>query len=632
MSKMSRFIQFNDETVEAKTMLLYERLARALANRNDLELTERKLVEFQMAEKKVSMSVFWRHRDEETMHFGRLSDIYLLAGGYWRHFDLPIWHEFVQTYKTHKLKRFAYELLMLIEEFRLMDLLERKRPGMKKAFEVRRAAYVAMHQTNVRTNMQKGQIADALLSECFILIHEGIYAASPVDWDELPFPMLQTILANTYEIQNTEDSSYIVHRIMTAIEDVIRSDLSSQYYGYGDAFAQSEAQFDYHKGMIDAEAGEDELKETIEEQFNTWHEATKDESGIHLQYELEHGRSGKSDSSSATEGDSDANIEEVGYGQSKGDTSEQFSEDDKEAREHHDGKVQAGTNFGSEHMHVVYEEKVIEAVKDDLHINKLAHWREEQKPYVRSITEEMKKRMEMKQIERRERLMNGRLSSNLMTLFVDERPKPFYRKNAPSIQLDAAFGLLVDASASMIDKLDETKQAVLLFHDVLRSLQVQHEISSYTEEAFKASAEIQPNTFGIMHTFQEKQTDNGLRILSFDAEEDNRDGFAIRWMMKRLQSRPEQHKFLLVFSDGEPSAFAYDRNGVVDTAEAVLEAEKKGISVIHLFLSTEEASEDQMALFSTMFGNKTASANTVEEFTEQTIRILRKLLNIVIRT
>ncbi len=51
---------------------------------------------------------------------------------------------------------------------------------------------------------------------------------------------------------------------------------------------------------------------------------------------------------------------------------------------------------------------------------------------------------------------------------VDERPKPFYRKNAPSVNLDAVFGLLVDGSASMIDKLDETKQAVLLFHDVLK--------------------------------------------------------------------------------------------------------------------------------------------------------------------
>ena len=89
---------------------------------------------------------------------------------------------------------------------------------------------------------------------------------------------------------------------------------------------------------------------------------------------------------------------------------------------------------------------------------------------------------------------------------------------------------------------------------------------------------------------------------------------------------------MLVFSDGEPSAFGYDRNGIFDTAEAVMETEKKGISIIHLFLSTEEPTDDQKALFSMMFGNKTASSNSVDNFTDQTLRILRKLLAIVIRT
>ena len=171
----------------------------------------------------------------------------------------------------------------------------------------------------------------------------------------------------------------------------------------------------------------------------------------------------------------------------------------------------------------------------------------------------------------------------------------------------------------------------MLFHDVLRQLGVSHEISSYYEDAYHASKEVQPNVFGLMHTFTDRNKDNGMSILSFDANEDNRDGFAIRWMAEQLAARQEKHKFLLVFSDGEPSAFGYDRNGILDTAEAVMETEKKGISVIHLFLSTEEPTDDQKALFSMMFGNKTASSNSVESFTDQTLRILRKLLAIVIR-
>ena len=50
MVKMNRFIQFNDETVDAKTLLLYERLGRALADAPFLDLTERKLLEFRPKE------------------------------------------------------------------------------------------------------------------------------------------------------------------------------------------------------------------------------------------------------------------------------------------------------------------------------------------------------------------------------------------------------------------------------------------------------------------------------------------------------------------------------------------------------------------------------------------------------
>ena len=99
MVKMNRFIQFNDETVDAKTLLLYERLGRALADAPFLDLTERKLLEFRPKEGIVSMSVFWRHRTEEVMHKGRLSDIYLLTVGYWKRFDVRSWIQFKHKFE-----------------------------------------------------------------------------------------------------------------------------------------------------------------------------------------------------------------------------------------------------------------------------------------------------------------------------------------------------------------------------------------------------------------------------------------------------------------------------------------------------------------------------------------------------
>jgi nitric oxide reductase activation protein len=631
MVKMNRFIQFNDETVDTQTLLLYERLGRALADAQFLELTERKLLEFRPQESIVSMSVFWRHRSEEVMHLGRLSDVYLLTAGFWKHFNVQTWSKFTRKIELDPFQKFSKELLLLLEEFRLMDRVIQNRPGTTKAFNIRRNAYVNFHKNSVHPNMQKGLLADALLNELFIMLHEGMFAESAVDWGPIPIDLIKSVLENAYDANSTQDNVFIVERIISIVAQSFHQDLFHQYYSIGDSLSEQLPAFHYHKGLGEIDEGEEGKKETIEEVFRSWHEENEREAGVHLEYELEHGRSGKSDGSGETPGNEDAQVEEIGFGQSEGDVSKSSDGEEKDEIEVRESKRKAGKLFGKEHLNVVYEEQRVETINETENRQKLLSWRELQRPFVRSFIEEMKKRIDLKEDSKRERLMKGRLSSKLTTLVVDERPKPFYRKNAPSVNLDAVFGLLVDGSASMIDKLDETKQAVLLFHDVLNELKVIHEISLYYEEAEKASAEVQPNVFGLMHTFIDRYQDNGMSILSFNANEDNRDGFAIRWMSERLSARQEKHKFLLVFSDGEPSAYGYDRNGILDTAEAVMEAEKRGISVIHLFLSSEEPLEEQKELFSMIFGNKTASSSNVEDFTDQTLRILRKLFTIVIR-
>ena len=637
MVKMNRFIQFNDETVDAKTLLLYERLGRALADAPFLELTERKLLEFRPKEAIISMSVFWRHRAEEIIHAGRLSDIYLLTLGYWKHFSVNAWINFNLKNNLHPLRNFASELVMMLEEFRLSDLISKERVGTASVFDVRRKAYVHYHSSVLSSNMYKNHYVDAMMNQLFILLHEGIFTKMTIDWNEdvLPqnvdFNTIQTILQQAYDSKCTEDSIIIVERIIEILVMTISKDLVHQYYSAGDSITIDNTVFHYHKGMADADKGEEGPKETIEEVFRSWHRESESESGIHLEFELEHGRSGKSDANDAASGDEKAAIEETGSGDSEGNEDDKWTDDTSDKTDKRDHRIKAGKMFGKEHMNVVYEAKRVEVVDAVENRQKLSIWREKQRPYVRSFASEIKKRIDLKEDSKRERLIKGRLSTKLTTMVVDERPKPFYRKNAPSVNLDAVFGLLVDGSASMLDKLDETKAAVLLFHDVLRDLGIKHLISSYYEDAYLATKEVQPNVFDLMHTFNDSYNDNGLSILSFNANEDNRDGFAIRWIANQLAGRQEKHKFLLVFSDGEPSAFGYDRNGILDTAEAVMETEKKGISVIHLFLSTEEPTDDQKAIFSMMFGNKSASSNSVDSFTDQTLRILRKLLSIVIQ-
>ncbi len=72
----------------------------------------------------------------------------------------------------------------------------------------------------------------------------------------------------------------------------------------------------------------------------------------------------KSDGSDATPGNEDAEIEEIGYGQSEGDDSEHSSDEEESDKiEIMMTKKKAGKTFGKEHLNVVYEEQRIEVIK-----------------------------------------------------------------------------------------------------------------------------------------------------------------------------------------------------------------------------------------------------------------------------
>ncbi|MBO1913573.1 hypothetical protein J4G37_53255, partial [Microvirga sp. 3-52] len=126
----------------------------------------------------------------------------------------------------------------------------------------------------------------------------------------------------------------------------------------------------------------------------SWHEENEREAGVHLEYELEHGRSGKSDGSGETPGNEDAQVEEIGFGQSEGDVSKSSDGEEHEEIEVRDSKKKAGKLFGKEHLHVVYEEQRIEPINEMENRQKLMSWRELQRPFVRSFIEEMKKRID----------------------------------------------------------------------------------------------------------------------------------------------------------------------------------------------------------------------------------------------
>lgn len=616
MASINRFIQFNNETIDTKLLQGMEMLAGALADAPYLKVTTRKLVEFRPSDSALSISVFWRHRAPKVERLGYKSDIYLMAIGFWRYFDVAAWQKFMNSQSS--LPELKQQLLLCAEEFRLSEKIRAIRPGTAEAFNIRDETYIGFHRDRFENNRQKSLMPDAFLNAAFLRLRSNDISGAE-QWEPL-----WLIWSGMFDAQSTSDSIKIVEALMDRLEYRFQEDMVQGYYTFGETFEKDQP-FRYHEGIEPEQNEADEKLSTIEEWFQSWHRESELSDSAAMEFELEEGESGYAEGGREEEGSGE--IEFTAKGDSKGEHKEDNALEDQQIAS---AAKQAGKKFGAANDRVVYEESRIQVEAGNR--GQIDDWRYKQAPHVKALLRELKKRMMQKQQFHRTNLIAGRLSKNLLPLVIEDRPKPFYRKSAPSKELDAVFCLLIDGSASMIDKLDETKQAVLLFHDVLRGLKVPHEIVLFYEDAYEASDNLQPNYFEWMHKMEDGGNDHAEAIASMEAHEDNRDGFAIRWMSDRLKHRQEKHRFLLVFSDGEPSAYNYAENGVVDTAEAVADAKKQNIEVLHLFLSNGSISEEQAAFYRMMYGNKSVSADSLEHFVDQTLRLLKRTLHLIIQS
>lgn len=138
---------------------------------------------------------------------------------------------------------------------------------------------------------------------------------------------------------------------------------------------------------------------------------------------------------------------------------------------------------------------------------------------------------------------------------------------------------------------------MVLFHEALKSLKIPHAISGFWEDASSAKPEDKPNVIHEVVTYKNSTLPNvGPEIMQLREEEDNRDGYIIRIVSEKLAKRPEKHKFLLVFTDGEPSALDYQQDGILDTHEVVKLARKSGMEVIGIFIEEGEAKRSNLSI------------------------------------
>ncbi len=183
-----------------------------------------------------------------------------------------------------------------------------------------------------------------------------------------------------------------------------------------------------------------------------------------------------------------------------------------------------------------------------------------------------------------------------------------WRRTELPREKDYAISLLVDLSGSMQGlKIGEAFDATILFTEVLNSLGIKNEILGFNIRIYE------------YQKFNEKfSNDIRKKIITMKNQvnlpgnEDNDDGWAVEEAVKRLGSRKEKEKLLLVISDGEPDPSSSHNGPEYELGSVVEKIIKEGkVKVVGLGLGSSGISAVKQ------FYPRHLLANSLEEMIEK---------------
>ena len=622
-----RFIKFNDEQLDAKQVMMLQDLARLLLKDEQTQVKIQKFPFYNPFSNTLITSWFWSHRPHHIEQAGLKTDVLLAAYGY-QHMDIDIVNHVLHNDDFHHTK-FFHQLFKLLEDVRILELIRKERPSTAKYIDLRLDTRLAFTDSQINVYKTKTVFTDLLflnLERAFL--SQNFYDVPSIHptFDDVLVNMYQ-YLPNIFQNKTSEDNMYLAERIMYQVDDLLKEDMLNEYYYlpqklYEDIQATT---FDDLK-RTDASNTDGNDKHQSEEDVETAEAETKaadseTKGGAYLEMELHEGENSEviADNDTAREGDSTDDMTDMMTKKGKG---SQNTLDHDEG-----GFIGQNQAFALEgiNKNVKVEWKVPNIQPQ--HILDYQHSKNDVQFEIKDLIQIIKKTIDREHQDERHNLTKGRLQKDLINWFIDDQYKLFYKKQDLSKTFDATFTLLVDASASMHDKMDETIKGVVLFHETLKSLNIKHEILAFNEDAFEADDREQPNIIDEIINYNysifEKE---GSRIMSLEPQDDNRDGVAIRIASERLLQRSHQQRFLIVFSDGEPSAFNYSQDGIIDTYEAVETARKFGIEVFNVFLSQEAITEDIEQTIHNIYGQFSIFVEGVEHLPNLLSPLLKKLL------
>ncbi|MGG0836728.1 VWA domain-containing protein [Bacillus paralicheniformis] len=636
-----KFIKFNDSKIDSLLFMELTDLAKTLAKSDQVEVEYGVQSYYNPFEKKIYMSHFWKDRNHRDMVDGLKSDVYLRSIGS-RYSSMKGFSRMLDAARKYQFKSLAKQLFMLFEDIRIEESIKRERPGTKPVFSSRKSMYRKHFATQLTLNLERSIFTDAL----FCAVYLKLTAESPLD--EIPAihesvdPMkgfIEVELARVFEARSTADIVSIVTGLMEGFEEVLEKDMLNTYFFFPELeYEQVDEEELFQDLKAKPKLSEDLTleekstgdEEVHEEEMPTWHRETKAPAKSFLQFDLEHGA--KTDISGGALREGEDGDQALGSVQGTAKQTKRKDYSKLESLESVQDEPNGGAApAGKENRYAFSVMKPPEKPSNEDILDYQAQAKTIES-YQKRLKQMIQKTLEHKKTLPRTDLHAGRLNNKLLRYFTERNPRLFYKKQEPSTEIDAVFTLLVDCSASMHDKMAETKRGIVLFHEALKSVAVPHQIVGFWEDTNDATETSQPNYFHTVVSFADSlKAGAGPHVLQLEPEEDNRDGYAIRQMTKMLVQRSEAQKFLIVFSDGEPAAFDYEQNGIVDTHEAVMEARKRNIEVINVFLSNSEIEESQMKTIQDMYGKYSLFVPDVDQLPDVLYPLLKKLLNKSIR-
>lgn len=638
-----RFIKFNDSTVDSSLYIQLQGIAHILTNNEDFTFEMGYGHQIDPVKMVITASHFWDHYETKKRIAGYKSDVVLRALGTYHHTDMEACRSFEVWVSKRKHKKFANALFTLLEDLRLEEICKKEKKGSTKWFRVRRELLLSYFQTQLNANQLRKFDCDTLycMIAVSLLSDAPVYSFSVKVSEHLEEMMgrIQPLLYDLYDAKSTRDVIRLTQYVYARMYDDIQDDIIPAYFVFPIHDLREWGQvktseldelkrIDPLQNKDEEEVDEDD-QDVIDETFSTWHSQNKneDQKQTFLRFELEQGTKTSLMGKGAREGSDQDQVSASVQGSMQKTSQQRYEQlQALDAEKTKQETKKATYAYGERNQYAVHLVKKPDVPTEE---ERMIYRRFESDVEVEimKLRKTLEKHIEQKRNQQRSDLLYGRLSKKWVPILTEPIPRVFYKKHQPSTELDAIFTLLIDCSASMIDKMEETKKAVVLFHEVLKQLRIPHSIVGFWEDAEAAKKEYHPNYYHEVVSFDESfQKSAGATIMQLEPQEDNRDGFSIRIAAEELEKRKEKHKFLLVFSDGEPSAKDYEKFGIIDTFEAVKMTRKKGIQVVGMFLSKGNVEESESELMKNIYEKEHLMIPNMEDLPLIFSAFLKKVL------